>query len=131
VTGLKTSWIFPAHLFGAIIGFAFLKFCSRSLGENFPILGGSFGPKENAIVQTTATAAGGLSGIFISAIPALYQMKLLDNPESDFPRLLTFTTVAAYYGLLFSTPRKSHHLLRMSSYLTTQDSPEILHYLCR
>ncbi|KAF8244683.1 OPT superfamily oligopeptide transporter [Wilcoxina mikolae CBS 423.85] len=112
--GLKTSWIFPAHLFGAIFGFAFLKFCSKTLGENFPVLGGRFGPKENAIVQTTATAAGGLSGIFISAIPALYQMKLLDNPVSDFPRLITFTTVAAYYGLLFSTPLRKFFILHVA-----------------
>jgi len=97
---------FSANLFGTILGFAFLKFCSTALGENFPIFGGSFGPKENAIVQTAATAAGGLGGIFISAIPALYQMKLLEDPISDFPRLLTFTVVSAYYGLLFATPRK-------------------------
>jgi uncharacterized oligopeptide transporter (OPT) family protein len=83
-----------------------LKSCAKTFGENFPILGGKFGPKENAIVQTAATAAGGLGGIFVSAIPALYQLKLLDDPQKDFPRLLTFTIVSAYYGLLFATPRK-------------------------
>ena len=96
--------MFSANLFGAIFGFAILTFFSRTLGENFPILGGSFGPKENAIVQTAATAAGGLGGIFVSAIPAMYQLELLKDPVSDFPRLLTFTIVSAYYGLFFATP---------------------------
>ncbi|KAI5845939.1 OPT oligopeptide transporter protein-domain-containing protein [Tricharina praecox] len=112
--GLRTGWTFPANLFGTIFGFAFLKFCSRTFGENFPILGGSFGPKENAIVQTAATAAGGLGGIFVSAIPALYQMDLLGDPVSDFPRLLTFTIVSAYYGLLFATPLRKFFIIHVA-----------------
>lgn len=103
---MKTGWTFGANLFGAIFGFGILTFFSKTFGANFPILGGSFGPKENSIVQTSATAAGGLGGIFISAIPALYQLKLLNDPVSDFPRLLTFTIVSAYYGIFFATPCK-------------------------
>jgi hypothetical protein len=30
----------------------------------------------------------------------------MDDPVKDFPRLLTFTIVSAYYGLMFATPRK-------------------------
>jgi len=56
--GLKTGWTFGASLFGAIIGFAVLKPLSKALPETFPIFGGSFGPRENNIVQTAATAAG-------------------------------------------------------------------------
>lgn len=94
-------------MFGAIFGFAFLKFCSKTFAQNFPILGGDFGPKENAIAQTAATAAGGFGGIFVSAIPAMYQLNLLSkNPVDDFGRLLTFTIVSAYYGLFFATPRE-------------------------
>ncbi|KAF8424292.1 OPT oligopeptide transporter protein-domain-containing protein [Tirmania nivea] len=110
--GLKTGWTFSANMFGAIFGFAFLKFCSRTFAENFPLLGGNFGPKENAIAQTAATAAGGFGGIFVSAIPALYQQKLLGaTPMEDFKRLLTFTIVSAYYGLLFATPLRKFFII--------------------
>ena len=97
-------------MFGAIFGFAFLKFCSKTL-HNVPVWGGSFGPKENAIAQTAATAAGGFGGIFVSAIPAMYQLGLLKTPWEDFPRLLTFTIVSAYYGLLFATPLRKFFLI--------------------
>ena len=107
--GLKTGWTFSANLFGAIFGFAIVKFFSRVFAENFPILGGSFGPKENSIIQTSATAAGGLGNLFVSAIPALYQLNLLgESPRADFPKLLTFTAVSAYYGLFFATPCMSY-----------------------
>ncbi|KAG0636378.1 OPT oligopeptide transporter protein-domain-containing protein [Tuber brumale] len=109
--GLKSGFTFAANLFGAIFGFAILTAFSKTLGQNFPILGGSFGPKENSIVQTAATAAGGLGGIFVTAIPALYQLKLLEDPVSDFPRLLTFTIVSAYYGLFFATPLRKFFII--------------------
>ena len=104
--GLKTGWTFTANLFGTIVGFAVLKSLSKALPENFPILGGSFGPRENNIVQTAATAAGGLSNVFISAIPALYQLNLLGTPQGDFARLITLTICGGYFGFAFSTPRK-------------------------
>lgn len=31
--------------------------------------GGYFGPKENAVVQTAATSAGSLTGLFVAAVP--------------------------------------------------------------
>ncbi|KAF8470055.1 OPT oligopeptide transporter protein-domain-containing protein [Kalaharituber pfeilii] len=111
--GLKTGWTFSANMFGAIFGFAFLKFCSKTLTDTFPLFGGTtFGPKENAIAQTAATAAGGFGGIFVSAIPALYQLNLLSKtPMEDFTRLLTFTIVSAYYGLLFATPLRKFFII--------------------
>lgn len=116
--GLKTGWTFSANLFGAIFGYAILKFFSTSMAENFPILGGKFGPKENAIVQTAATAAGGLGGIFVSAIPALYHLDLLGKgPVEDFPRLLTFTIVCAYYGIFFATPLRKFFIINMAKEL--------------
>ena len=104
--GLKTGWTFTANLFGAIVGFSVLKFLAKVLPSSFPILGGDFGPRENNIVQTAATAAGGLSSVFISGIPALYRLNLLDTPQKDFWRLVPLTIVGGYFGFAFSTPRK-------------------------
>lgn len=106
--GLKTGWTFSANLFGAIVGFSVLKFFAKVLPKGFPILGGDFGPRENNIVQTAATAAGGLSSVFISGIPALYYLQLLGTPSSDFHRLIPLTIVGGYFGFAFST-RKSGH----------------------
>ena len=105
--GLKTGWTFGASLFGAIVGFAVIKSISRVVPEHFPILGGSFGPRENNIVQTAASASGGLSNVFISAIPALYQLNLLNTPKEDFWRIVSLTVVGGYFGFLFATPRES------------------------
>ena len=113
--GLKTGWTFSANLFGAIFGFGIIKFISQNISEKVPILGGHFGPKENAIIQTAATAAGGLSGLFVAAIPALYQLGLLSpNPADDFWRLLTFTLVSAYYGFLFATPLRKFFIIHVA-----------------
>ena len=81
-----------------------MKNVGRVTPANFPILGGSFGPKENNILMTSATAAGGLSNVFISAIPALYQMDLLKNPMKDYGRIITITLGMAYVGFFFATP---------------------------
>jgi uncharacterized oligopeptide transporter (OPT) family protein len=104
--GLKSGWTFGANLFGAIIGFGVIQACSKSFAENFPILGGSFGPRENNIIQTVATASGGLSNVFVSAFPALYQLKLLKTPQEDYWRIVSLTAVGGYFGFFFATPRK-------------------------
>ncbi|KAH0354266.1 oligopeptide transporter, partial [Aureobasidium melanogenum] len=109
--GLKTGWTFGASLFGAIIGFAVLKPLAKALPENFPILGGSFGPRENNIVQTAATAAGGLGSVMVSGIPALYQLKLLSTPKEDFGRLISLTIVGAYFGFAFATPLRKFFII--------------------
>ncbi|KAF2723590.1 oligopeptide transporter [Polychaeton citri CBS 116435] len=110
--GLKTGWTFGANLFGSIVGFSVLKSLSKALPEGFPILGGSFGPKENNIVQTAAMAAGGLSNVFVSGVPALYQLKLLsDNPKDDFPRLITMTLVGGFFGFAMATPLRKFFIV--------------------
>jgi uncharacterized oligopeptide transporter (OPT) family protein len=109
--GLKSGWTFGANLFGAIAGFAIIKSCSTMFAENFPILGGSFGPRENNIVQTAAAASGGLSNVFVSAYPALYQLKLLDSPENDFWRIVSLTAVGGYFGFFFATPLRKFFII--------------------
>ncbi|GAB7351893.1 hypothetical protein MBLNU459_g2436t1 [Dothideomycetes sp. NU459] len=112
--GLKTGWTFGANLFGAIVGFSVLKSLARALPENFPILGGSFGARENNIVQTAATAAGGLSSVFISGIPALYQLELLKTPKEDFGRLVSLTVVGGYFGFAFATPLRKFFIIYLA-----------------
>jgi uncharacterized oligopeptide transporter (OPT) family protein len=71
-----------------------------------PILGGDFGPRENNIVQTAAMASGGLSNVFVSAFPALYQLGLMgESPKADYWRIVSLTAVGGYFGFFFATPR--------------------------
>jgi uncharacterized oligopeptide transporter (OPT) family protein len=110
--GLKSGWTFGASLFGAIIGFGVLSGCSRLLSENFPILGGKFGPRENNIVQTAATASGGMSNVFVSAFPAMYQLGLLSKtPREDYWKLVAITAAGGYFGLFFATPLRKFFII--------------------
>jgi uncharacterized oligopeptide transporter (OPT) family protein len=93
----------PKSVKQSIVGFTVLK----SSSTRFPPtswLGGSFGPQENNIVQTAATAAGGLSNVFVSAFPAMYQLNLLSTPGKDFWKIVSLTAVGGYFGLFFATP---------------------------
>lgn len=71
-------------------------------------LGGSFGPKENNIVQTSAAAAGGMSSAFVSAFPALYQLGLMKTPAEDYTRIASITLTAGLFAFFFATPRTSN-----------------------
>lgn len=62
-------------------------------------------------MQTAATAAGGLSSVFVSGIPALYQLNLLDTPSKDFGRLISLTVVGGYFGLAMSTPMRKFFII--------------------
>ncbi|KAL3459685.1 OPT superfamily oligopeptide transporter [Aspergillus heterothallicus] len=84
--GLKAGWTTSANIFGCVIGFVVLKKWST-----FSFSSHAFGRHENNIVQTAATAAGGLSGVFVSAVPALYQLGLLKTPGSDYFHLTLLT----------------------------------------
>ncbi|PWN53970.1 OPT superfamily oligopeptide transporter [Violaceomyces palustris] len=109
--GLKTGFTFGASLFGAILGFAIIKAMTRILPPKWG--GYSFGPRENCTIQTSATAAGSLTGMFVAAIPAAYQLDLLSaQPIDDFWRLITFTAVSAYYGLFFAIPLRKFYILK-------------------
>lgn len=108
--GLKTGWTASANLFASIVGYALLKSCPEFL-KHMPFLGGKFGPRENNIVQTSATAAGGMSNVFTSAFPAMYQLGLLTSPAEDFWRLVTLTAVGGFFGLFFATPLRKFFIV--------------------
>jgi len=72
--------------------------------SSLPLLGGSFGPRETNIAQTTAIAAGGMSNVFVSAFPAMYQLGLLrSSPAQDFWRLVSVTAVGGFFGFFIAT----------------------------
>ncbi|MCJ1309402.1 hypothetical protein MMC25_003061 [Agyrium rufum] len=108
--GLKSGFTASANIFGSIIGFTVLKNCAKHFPK-VPIIGGTFGPRENNIVQTAATASGGLSWVFISAFPAMYQLNLLTDPLQDFWKLTLLSTVGAFLGLFFATPLRKFFII--------------------
>lgn len=108
--GLKTGFTFGASLFGAILGYSIIKLMQKALPEKLG--GGFFGPRENCTVQTAATAAGSLTGMFVAAVPAMYKLDLLHDPLKDFGRLLTFSAVSAYYGVFFAIPLRRFYILK-------------------
>ncbi|GJJ75483.1 hypothetical protein EMPS_07841 [Entomortierella parvispora] len=105
-TGLKAGWTFGAALWGSIFGFLLLKALTK-------ITGGVFGPKENTVCQTAATAAGGLSAGFITAIPAMYRMGLMGDkkPSEDVVALLLWSICSAFFGMFFAVPLRQHFVI--------------------
>ncbi|EFR02095.1 hypothetical protein MGYG_05097 [Nannizzia gypsea CBS 118893] len=114
--GLRAGWTSSANIFGSIIGFAVLKSWSSYFAPS-SILGGFFGPQENNIVQTAATAAGGLASVFVSAFPAMYQLNLLDTPWKDFLRVTVLTAAGGYFGLFFATPLRKFFIFQVAKEL--------------
>ena len=72
--------------------------------------GGYFGPKENCTVQTAATSAGGLTGLFVAAVPAMYHLGLMTTPKRDIGRLFLLTAITAFYGLFFAIPLRKYYI---------------------
>lgn len=100
-------------MFGAIFGYGIIKIMDRVFGK-LPILGGSFGPQENSIVQAAATGAGGISGIFVAGIPAMYRLGTLDlTPQESYGPLITITLVCTFFGLFFVTPLRKFFIIRV------------------
>jgi uncharacterized oligopeptide transporter (OPT) family protein len=74
-----------------------------------------FGPQENSIIQAAAAGAGGLSGLFVAALPAMYQLELLSkNPVDDFGRILTMTLVCSMFGLFFAVPLRKFFIINVA-----------------
>jgi uncharacterized oligopeptide transporter (OPT) family protein len=107
---LKIGWTFGASLFGAIFSFAILKPMSRMLPPRWG--GGYFGPKENCTAQSAATTSGGLSAGFVSGIPAMYKLGLMNTPKEDAAALILFCISAAFYGLFFAVPLRQHFVVK-------------------
>ncbi|KAI0006361.1 OPT oligopeptide transporter protein-domain-containing protein [Xylariaceae sp. FL0662B] len=109
--GLKTGFTFGASMFGAIFGYGIIKSLSKT---KLPIIGGSFGPQENSIVQAAATGAGGIAGIFVAGIPAMYQLHAKEgNPREDFGALITITLVCSFFGFFFVTPLRKFFVIQV------------------
>ncbi|KAF7562466.1 hypothetical protein G7046_g1669 [Stylonectria norvegica] len=112
--GLKTGFTFPATMFGAIFGYGIILMLTR-LAPNVPFLGMRFGPQENSIIQAAATGAGGLSGLFVAGLPAMYRLGLLsDDPKSDFGRILTITFISACFGLYSAVPLRKFFIINVA-----------------
>jgi len=112
--GLKTGFTFSASMFGAVFGYGIVKLMSTTL-SGVPFLGMEFGPQENSIIQASATGAGGLSGLFVAALPAMYRLELLsDDPKSDFKRIITLTLVCSFFGLFFAVPLRKFFIINVA-----------------
>ncbi|OTA60059.1 oligopeptide transporter [Hypoxylon sp. EC38] len=110
--GLKTGFTFAASMFGAIFGYGIIKICSKT---NLPVIGGSFGPQENSIIQAAATGAGGISGIFVAGLPAAYQLHAQEgNPKDQFGAIITITLVCSFFGLFFVTPLRKFFIIQVA-----------------
>ncbi|KAL3958202.1 hypothetical protein ACCO45_006364 [Purpureocillium lilacinum] len=108
--GLKTGFTFTANMFGAIFGYGVILLLTKTL----PNLAGVGGP-SNSIVQASATGAGGMAGVFVAGLPAMYRLGLLsDDPKSDFPRILTITIICAFFGLFAAVPLRKFFIINVA-----------------
>jgi uncharacterized oligopeptide transporter (OPT) family protein len=74
-----------------------------------------FGPQENSIVQAAASGAGGMAGVFVAGLPAMYQLELLsDDPKKDFGRILTITFVCAFFGFFAAVPLRKFFVINVA-----------------
>ncbi|KAJ0426895.1 ABC transporter type 1, transmembrane domain-containing protein [Aspergillus carlsbadensis] len=114
--GLKTGFGADATLFSAIFGFGICKMLEKS---NLPFLGGEFGPHENNIIQATSLGCIGVGFMFMSGVPAMYQLQLLGpTPQSDYGRMLCLTVVGGFWGLGFAVPLRRLFILKLARQLS-------------
>ncbi|KAG8413168.1 hypothetical protein J3459_015733 [Metarhizium acridum] len=112
--GLKTGFTFSATMFGAIFGYGIITLLTKLL-PGVPLIGMKFGPQENSIIQASATGAGGMSGVFVAGLPAMYRLGLLsEDPTSDFPRILTITIICAFFGLFAAVPLRKFFIINVA-----------------
>lgn len=114
MSGLKTGFTFSATMFGAIFGYGILKSLSKT---GIPIIGGSFGPQENSIVQASATGAGGIAGLFVAGLPAMYQLGVFPgegNPKADIGKIFTITIICSFFGIFMVTPLRRFFIIQVA-----------------
>ncbi|KAG7040313.1 hypothetical protein JMJ77_0001489 [Colletotrichum scovillei] len=116
MTGLGAD----ATLFAAIFGYAICKALERSkvrhivlmlinkyaLAPNsamqIAFLSGGFCPHENNIMKAAALGSIGIGFLFMSGVPAMYQLHLLGStPESDYGKLIFILQLARQMSLVF------------------------------
>ncbi|KAL3476678.1 OPT oligopeptide transporter protein-domain-containing protein [Aspergillus californicus] len=107
--GLEAGWTTGANIFGSLIGFVVLQRWSTSSFSRQ-----AFGPHENNIVQTAATAAWGLSSVIVSAILAMYQLGLLQAPAKDYLHLTVLTGLGGLFGLFAIAPLRNFFLVQVA-----------------
>jgi uncharacterized oligopeptide transporter (OPT) family protein len=57
--------------------------------------------------------------MFMSGVPAMYQLKLLGpTPESDYGRMLCLTLVGGFWGLGFAVPLRRLFILKLARQLS-------------
>jgi uncharacterized oligopeptide transporter (OPT) family protein len=57
-------------------------------------------------------ASGGLSNVFVSAFPAMYQLKLLGaTPKDDYMVIVALAAVSGYFGFFFATPLRKFFIV--------------------
>lgn len=66
-------------------------------------------------------ASGGLSSVFVSAFPAMYQLNLLDTPKNDYWKIVSLTVVSGYFGYFFATPSMSHRPMQAVILMLTRE----------
>lgn len=73
--------------------------------------------QENSIIQATAVGAGGLSGLFVAALPAMYNLGLLDpnkDVRNDLGRIYTLTLIGSFFGLFFAIPLRKFFIINVA-----------------
>ncbi|KAF5246475.1 hypothetical protein FANTH_6847 [Fusarium anthophilum] len=80
---------------------------------------GHFGPHENNIIQATSLGTVGIGFMFISGVPAMYQLGVLSqSPQSDYGKLLCLALVSGLLGLGIVVPFRRLFILRMARQLS-------------
>ncbi|GKT59571.1 oligopeptide transporter [Colletotrichum tofieldiae] len=60
-----------------------------------------------------ATGAGGIAGIFVAGIPAMYRLGVMDStPAGDIGKIFTLTICCSFFGLFFVTPLRKFFIIR-------------------